>query len=76
MILPKIKVLMALIASVHDAGLPAGKDLHGKGSFTGLAITEIDFSGYGSIQIEGKMELGFSVVFSIVGPIHRKSCID
>ena len=57
--LPLVKVVMRLIAAIHDTGFAFVDDFINKGTFTFFAVREVYLPGDAPVDIKADMSLGF-----------------
>lgn len=73
---PGIKALVALVISIHNAGLSRREDFVYEGAFIAFAIGKEYLARDRTIDVKSKMDLGFFGAVPIVGPVHGETGID
>jgi hypothetical protein len=75
-LLPEVEVLMALIVTIHYAGLSGREYLVDKGAFIPLAVGEENFSGDGVVEVKPQVHLGLFGTLAVVGPSLGEHGVD
>jgi hypothetical protein len=74
--LPLVKVLMALVVSIHNTGLPWLQYLGNERAFISLACIKKKLFRDSPVQVKADMHLGLVGTVPVVGPLHGGHGID